>query len=237
MTPASTHVGDRPLGHPLGERHVQPVVDARGLGPPAPGRERVHRVLAAVRGDVVDDRRGAADRGGDACPSRSRRSRAPLPTGRCRCVCTSTPPGTTQATGAVDDRLAGDGGARSGPTAAIRPSVPDPQVGAPLPVDVEHGPAGQQHRPQLSRFIGVHGDAIDMTAGVRPNCEAMPVTVPESLDAALSALAADPGATVLAGRHRPDGRGQRRPAVARSRGRRRPGRRAARACGSRATRS
>jgi CO/xanthine dehydrogenase FAD-binding subunit len=61
----------------------------------------------------------------------------------------------------------------------------DAKIRAPLSVDVEHRRTGQQHEAD-SRC------ASTVATG-------MPVTVPQTLDAALAALASDPQATVLAG--------------------------------------
>ena len=228
--------GDRALGHALGERHVEPVVDARGLGPAPPRRQRVHRVLAAVRGDVVDDRRRAADRGGHgagvevvahahrcrragagACARRRRRARAGGRRSR------RSPRRAAGASAGPDRGDAPVGARRGGRRAARRRRRARSRRAA--------------ARLQLSRFTRRSRRTRCRRPPVRPNCAVMPVTVPESLDAALAALAADPDATVLAGGtdlmvEVNDGRRS-----LDARGRRRPGRRAARAYGSTATRS
>jgi CO/xanthine dehydrogenase FAD-binding subunit len=61
----------------------------------------------------------------------------------------------------------------------------DSQISAPFAVDVDHGSTGQQHESDSRGASTVASD--------------MPVTVPDSLDAALAALASNPDATVLAG--------------------------------------
>lgn len=92
--------------------------------------------------------------------------------------------GHEESAGAVDDLLVGPAfeiGSRGGDPAVGA----DSKIGAPLPVDVEHRSTRQQH--------GADSRGASTVGAV------MPVTVPHSLDAALSALASDPGATVLAG--------------------------------------
>jgi CO/xanthine dehydrogenase FAD-binding subunit len=92
--------------------------------------------------------------------------------------------GHQQSSGAVDDLFAGfafEVGSHGGNPAV----APDAKIRAPLAIDVEHRSTGQQHEADSRGASTVATD--------------MPVTVPHSLDAALSALASDPDATVLAG--------------------------------------
>ena len=59
--------------------------------------------------------------------------------------------GNEQPARAVDDVLRRVRARASAATAAIRPSRADAQVGAALAVDVEHGPAAQQHGVRVHR--------------------------------------------------------------------------------------
>ncbi len=142
-------VGDHPLGHPLGERHVQAVVDARGLGEPAPRRERGERVLAAVRGDVVDDRRRAADGRG----ARARRevvAHVHRADGQVEVRVHVDAAGHDETPGAVDDlsrRRAARASSRDLGDASV---ASDAHVGATLAVDIDHDATREKHAVRVT---------------------------------------------------------------------------------------
>ena len=146
-------VGDHPLAHRLGEGHVQPVVDGSRLGERPPGAERGERILAPVRGDVVDDRGGAPDRG--------RHRAAGEVVGHVHCADRQVQVGVCidaarhhQPSRDVDDRRGGiepgrgrQARAHGGDTAVGA----DEHVGGPFTVQVDDCPTAQQHVSQPSR--------------------------------------------------------------------------------------
>ena len=154
-------VGDHPLGHPLGERHVQAVVDARGLGEPAPRGERVERVLAAVRGDVVDDRRRAADRR----RARARRevvAHVHRADGQVQVRVHVDAAGHDETPGAVDDLLAVERRERVGDLGDATVAS-DAHVGASLAVDIDHDAIREKHAVRVTcrePARRIHGRAV-----------------------------------------------------------------------------
>jgi hypothetical protein len=131
------------LRHRLGEGHVHGHVDRRRLGPALPVLQPLDRVAATLRGDVLDDGRGAPDGGGDGAGVEV----VARPDGTEREVEVGVgvdAPGDDEAARGVDHLLAGQG-REAGCDLCDAAVGAGAHVGDPFAVDIDEGPARYEH--------------------------------------------------------------------------------------------